>query len=220
MRRPYIAEEHMTELERWEARFSAPDFVFGTKPNEFLRAQTQLLPPHGKALAVADGEGRNGVWLAEQGLDVLSVDFSPAAQGKARALAKARNVSIRVERVDVIEWDWPENEFDVVVVIFIQFANPAQRKHIFAGVRKALKPGGLLLLQGYRPEQLNYKTGGPSAVENLYTEAMLAEEFADFSDLKIHSHDSMTREGIGHVGMAALIDLVGRKREAAQASRD
>ena len=210
----------MTELERWEVRFSAPDFVFGTDPNEFLRAQAHLLPPRGKALAVADGEGRNGVWLAQQGLNVLSVDFSPAAQVKAQTLAKARNVSMRIERVDIIEWDWPENEFDVVAVIFIQFANPAQRKRIFAGVRKALKPGGLLLLQGYRPEQLNYKTGGPSAVENLYTEAMLAEEFADFSDLKIHSHDSMTREGIGHVGMAALIDLVGRKREAAQASRD
>ncbi len=210
----------MTELERWEARFSAPDFVFGTEPNEFLRAQAHLLPPRGKALAVADGEGRNGVWLAQQGLDVLSVDFSPAAQVKAQTLAKARNVSMRIERVDIIEWDWPENEFDVVAVIFIQFANPAQRKRIFAGVRKALKPGGLLLLQGYRPEQLNYKTGGPSAVENLYTEAMLAEEFADFSDLKINSHDSMTHEGIGHVGMAALIDLVGRKRAAAQARRD
>lgn len=210
----------MSELERWETRFSAPDYVFGTEPNEFLRAQADLLPSRGKALAVADGEGRNGVWLAQQGLDVVSIDFSPAAQVKAHTLARARNVSMRIERVDIIEWDWPENEFDVIAVIFIQFANPAQRKRIFAGIRKALKPGGLLLLQGYRPEQLNYKTGGPSAVENLYTEAMLADEFADFADLKIRSHDSMTHEGIGHVGMAALIDLVGRKREAAQASRD
>ncbi len=170
----------MNELARWEARFSAPDFVFGTEPNEFLRSQAHLLPPRGKVLAVADGEGRNGVWLAQQGLDVLSIDFSPAAQAKVRALAKARNVSMRIECVDVIEWDWPENEFDVVAVIFIQFANPAQRKRIFAGVRNALKPGGLLLLQGYRPEQLNYKTGGPSAVENLYTEAMLARGIRGF----------------------------------------
>jgi len=210
----------MSELERWETRFSAPDFVFGTEPNVFLRSQAHLLPARGKALAVADGEGRNGVWLAQQGLDVLSVDFSPAAQAKARALAKARNVSLRFELADVIDWTWPQEEFDVVAVIFIQFANPAQRERIFAGVRRALKPGGLLLLQGYRPEQLKYKTGGPSAVENLYTEAMLAEAFADFSDLKIHAHDSMTSEGSGHVGMAALIDLVGRKRERAQASRD
>jgi SAM-dependent methyltransferase len=210
----------MNELARWEARFSAPDFVFGTEPNEFLRAQAHLLPRSGKALAVADGEGRNGVWLAQQGLDVLSIDFSPAAQAKARALAKERKVALRVECVDVIEWDYPENAFDMVAAIFIQFANPAQRQRIFAGIRRTLKPGGLLLMQGYRPEQLRYKTGGPSAVENLYTEAMLAQEFADFADLTIRVHDSMHQEGTGHVGTTALIDLVGRKREAAQASRD
>jgi SAM-dependent methyltransferase len=210
----------MNELQRWETRFSAPEFVFGTEPNEFLRSHAHLLPPRGRALAVADGEGRNGVWLAQQGLDVLSVDFSPAAQKKARALAKDRNVPLRIECVDIIDWAWPEDEFDVVAVIFIQFANPEQRKRIFAGVRRALKPGGLLLLQGYRPEQLDYKTGGPSAVENLYTEEMLAAEFADFADLQIRSHDSMTREGTGHVGMAALIDLVGYKRADSQASRD
>jgi SAM-dependent methyltransferase len=210
----------MSELARWEARFSAPEFVFGTEPNEFLRSQAHLLPRHGKALAVADGEGRNGVWLAQQGLDVLSVDFSPAAQAKARALAQTRNVSLRIERADVIDWTWPQDAFDVIAVIFIQFADPEQRKRIFLGVRKALKPGGLLLLQGYRPEQLNYKTGGPSAVENLYTEEMLAEAFADFSDLQIRAHDSVTHEGAGHVGMAALIDLVGRKRAGSQASGD
>ncbi|MBV8744544.1 MAG: class I SAM-dependent methyltransferase [Xanthobacteraceae bacterium] len=210
----------MNELARWEARFSAPDFVFGTEPNEFLRSQAHLLPHSGKALAVADGEGRNGVWLAQQGLNVLAIDFSPAAQGKARSLAQKRNVSLRIECVDVIAWDYPESEFDVVAAIFIQFANPTERQRIFAGIRRALKPGGLLLMQGYRPEQLNYKTGGPSAVENLYTEAMLAQEFADFADLTIRVHDSMHHEGTGHAGMAALIDLVGRKRDAAQASRD
>jgi hypothetical protein len=92
----------MSELDRWETRFSAPDFVFGTEPNVFLRSQAHLLPRQGKALAVADGEGRNGVWLAQQGLDALSVDFSPAAQVKVRALAKARNVALRIECLDVI----------------------------------------------------------------------------------------------------------------------
>lgn len=201
----------MSEFERWEARFSVPEYLFGTEPNEFLRANAHLLPARGKALAVADGEGRNGVWLAEQGLDVLSVDFSPKAQAKAQALAKSRGVTLCTERVDLITWSWPTAAFDVVAAIFIQFATPDERKPIFAGIREALKPGGLLLMQGYRPEQLAYKTGGPSQIENLYTRAMLAEAFADFADLEISEHDSMTREGAGHAGMAALIDLVGRK---------
>ena len=201
----------MSEFERWETRFSGPEYLFGTAPNEFLRAQAHLLPARGKALAVADGEGRNGVWLAEQGLDVLSVDFSPTAQTKAKALAKARGVALRTEEVDLVTWTWPTEAFDVVAAIFIQFVGPEERKPIFAGMRQALKPGGLLLLQGYRPEQLTYKTGGPSQIENLYTRAVLAEAFAGFADLEISEHDSMTQEGAGHAGMAALIDLVGRK---------
>jgi len=151
------------------------------------------------------------VWLAEQGLEVLSVDFSPKALAKAEALAKAHGVSLQMQRVDITAWSWPTAAFDVVAAIFIQFAAPDQRKRIFAGIRQALKPGGLLLLQGYRPEQLAYKTGGPSEIENLYTRAMLAEAFAGFADLEISEHDSMTQEGVGHAGMAALVDLVGRK---------
>jgi cyclopropane fatty-acyl-phospholipid synthase-like methyltransferase len=201
----------MSEFARWETRFAGPEYVFGTAPNEFLRAQAHLLPARGKALAVADGEGRNGVWLAEQGLDVLSVDFSPTAQAKAKALAKARGVALRTEEVDLVTWTWPTEAFDVVAAIFIQFVGPEERKPIFAGMRQALKPGGLLLLQGYRPEQLVYKTGGPSQIENLYTRGVLAEAFAGFADLEISEHDSMTLEGAGHAGMAALIDLVGHK---------
>jgi SAM-dependent methyltransferase len=201
----------MSDLEHWEARFAAPEYIFGTAPNVFLRAQAHLLPSGGNALAVADGEGRNGVWLAEQGLDVLSVDFSPKAQAKAQALAKSRGVAVRFERVDVISWTWPTAAFDVVAAIFIQFATPDQRKRIFAGIRQALKPGGLLLLQGYRPEQLAYKTGGPSQIENLYTRAMLMEAFEGFADVKISEHDSVIQEGTRHSGMAAVIDLVGRK---------
>src|ERR1700750_60701 len=103
----------MNELARWEARFSAPDFVFGTEPNEFLRSQAHLLPPSGKVLSVADGEGRNGVWLAQQGLDVLAIDFSPSAIAKAQALARQRGVTLRSERVDVTAWSWPTDAFDV-----------------------------------------------------------------------------------------------------------
>jgi SAM-dependent methyltransferase len=199
------------EWDRWEERFSVPEYVFGTEPNVFLRSQADILPKSGKALAIADGEGRNGVWLAERGLDVLSVDFSPTALAKAQALARERGVTLHTLEADIVTWDWPSAEFDVVVGIFFQFVGPPERARIFAGIREALKPGGLLLLEGYGPKQLEYKTGGPSELENLYTEELLRAEFAGFSELGIKSYDSMMSEGIRHVGMAALVDLVGRK---------
>src|SRR5258708_18033635 len=136
-----MARPQMSELERWETRYSVPDYVFGTAPNEFLRSQARLLPSNGKALAVADGEGRNGVWLAEQGLEVLSVDFSSKALAKAQALAKSRGIALQTQRIDLFAWSWPTAAFDVVAAIFIQFATPDQRKPIFAGISQALKPG-------------------------------------------------------------------------------
>jgi SAM-dependent methyltransferase len=199
------------EYERWEKRFSVPDYVFGTEPNEFLKAHAHLLPKSGAALSVADGEGRNGVWLAGRGLDVLAVEWSPNALAKAKALAAQRGVALQTLQADIVRWQWPVAQFDVVAAIFIQFLTPEERHHVFARMRDALKPGGLLLMEGYRPEQLKYKTGGPSQVENLYTRALLEAEFGGMSELQITEHDSMRSEGAGHAGMSALIDLVGRK---------
>jgi len=201
----------MSELERWETRFAAEGYVFGTEPNAFLKAQAPRLVHGQRALAVADGEGRNGVWLAEQGLDVVSVDFSPRAVAKARQLAQQRRVSIHAECGDLSTWRWPESAFDVVAAIFIQFADPPFRETIFAGIRRTLKPGGLLLMQGYRPEQLAYKTGGPSAVENLYTAPLLRKAFTGWDIVELREHDSHVNEGAGHAGMSALIDLIARK---------
>jgi len=115
----------LDEYERWEARFAVPQYAFGKEPNEFLKSCKSLLPLTGRALAVADGEGRNGVWLAEQGLDVLAVAFSPSAQRKARALAKERHVDVTFFQADVHEWDYPQSAFDVVVEIFAQFSRPS-----------------------------------------------------------------------------------------------
>jgi SAM-dependent methyltransferase len=201
----------MSELERWEARFSTPGYLFGLAPNEFLARQKHRLVVGQKALSIADGEGRNGVWLAEQGLDVLAIDFSPTALAKAQALAAERGVTLRTEQADVVNWTWPDAAFDVIVAIFIQFAAPDARRRMFAGIRQALRPGGLLLMQGYRPEQLTYRTGGPDKVENLYTRSLLTEAFADFASIEIDEHDSVIREGAGHNGMSALIDLVAQK---------
>jgi SAM-dependent methyltransferase len=201
----------MSEFERWEARFAAPEYIFGTEPNAFLAAQKPRLPTAGRALAVADGEGRNGVWLAEQGLDVLSLDFSPTAQAKARALAQTRNVALTTELANVTTWRWPDAQFDLVAVIFTQFANPTERGVMFDGIRKALKPGGLLLMQGYTPRQLQFGTGGPKQIENLYTRELLEQEFGSCSELAIEEHDCDVREGSGHAGMSAVIDVVARK---------
>jgi SAM-dependent methyltransferase len=199
------------EWDRWEKRFSVPEYVFGTEPNVFLKSQAALLPRSGKALAIADGEGRNGVWLAEQGLDVVSMDFSPAALAKAQALARQRGVTLHTIEADITTWDFPEAEFDVIAAIFFQFVTPPQRARIFAGIRNALKPGGLLLLEGYGPKQLEYKTGGPSQIENLYTEELLRAEFGGFSEFAVRAYDTMASEGTAHVGMSALVDLVARK---------
>jgi len=201
----------MSDLQRWEDRFGEPGYWYGTEANDFLKAQAHLLKPGQTALAVGDGEGRNGVWLAEQGLDVLSVDISPTALGKAQALAASRGVKLKTEQADITTWKWPEECFDVVVVIFIQWATADQIAGLFAGMAQALKPGGLLLLQGYSAEQLKYGTGGPKRVDMLYTRAMLEQAFGDFAQLNIREHDEMMSEGRGHAGMSALIDLVGRK---------
>src|SRR5450432_3433511 len=136
-----------TERERWQQRFTGPGYLFGTEPNAFLKSQLHLLRKGQSALAISDGEGRNGVFLAEQGLDVLSVDFSEVAQAKARALAQERGVTMRFEIADVLTWAWPVAAFDVVAAIFVQFPPPAERPRFFANIKAALKPGGLLLMQ-------------------------------------------------------------------------
>lgn len=199
------------ELERWNTRFSADGYLFGTAPNGFLAAQKKRLPKSGRALAIADGEGRNGVWLAQQGLEVVSLDFSKIALQKAERLAAEAEVPIETVAADLYHWDWPEAAFDVIAGIFFQFAPPAERARIFAGIEKALRPGGLLVIQGYRPEQVDYGTGGPPHRENMYTEALLREAFGELEILHLESHDSEIAEGSGHVGMSALIDLVARK---------
>lgn len=200
----------MSDLDRWETRFGAPGYLFGTEPNAFLKSQAHRLRAGQTALTVADGEGHNGVWLAEQGLDVLAIDFSPTALAKARALAQQRGVRLATEVADVTSWRWPKSVFDVIAAIFIHLA-PAERTAFFSNLKAALKPGGLLLMQSYRPEQLNYRTGGPPEAERTCTRAILEAAFGDLSELDIREHDSVLNEGTAHVGMSALIDLVGKK---------
>ena len=200
----------MSELERWNQRFSAPGYLFGTQPNRFLASKKALLKKGQSALCVADGDGRNSVWLAQLGLEVAAFDISPVAVEKARRLAAERGVRVRYEVAGVYDWAWPLAAFDVVAAIFVQFADPAMRSFMFERMLRALKPGGLLLLEGYTPKQLEYRTGGPPQVENLYTAPMLREAFRDLEVLELREYEDQLEEGERHTGRSALIDLVAR----------
>lgn len=196
----------------WDARFARDDYIFGTAPNVFLTQQAHRLQPGQRALCVADGEGRNSVWLAQQGLAVTAFDISPRGVDKARALAQRYGVTVDYAVADVDTFAWTAATFDVVVAIFIQFAPPAQRSRLFAQMIEALLPGGLLLLQGYTPRQIGYATGGPGRADHLYTPALLHETFGAHEIVVLREHDSELAEGTQHAGMSALIDCVVRRR--------
>jgi SAM-dependent methyltransferase len=199
------------EYNRWETRFSVPNYVFGKEPNYFLAKCKPLLPPSGLALSIADGEGRNSIWLAEQGLDVHAIEFSPTAQNKACALARERGVKVIFELADVHTWAYPKAAYDVVCEIFTQFSTPAERALKWAGMRKALRPGGLLIIQGYTPKQLAYGTGGPKQLDQLYTRPMLEKAFAGFQSMIFTEEELEMHEGTAHSGMSAVIGLTCQK---------
>jgi cyclopropane fatty-acyl-phospholipid synthase-like methyltransferase len=194
----------------WNQRFSQPGYTYGTEPNAFLVSQKNYLKPGMKALAVADGEGRNGVWLAQQGLEVLSVDGSEVGLRKTQELAKSRGVAIHTELAELTKWIWPENEFDLVVAIFIHFP-PEHRARMHEKMLGALKPGGLLLLEAFTPEQLEYRTGGPPVAEMLYTAGMLRDDFKAGEVLRLEEALTDLQEGPGHSGRAAVARLVLQK---------
>lgn len=198
--------------ETWDARFAGDDYIFGTAPNAFLAAQRPRLAARQRALCVADGEGRNSVWLAQQGLAVTAFDIAPRGVAKARALAERAAVAVDYQVASVEDWPWTPAAFDVVAAIFVQFAPPALRERMFAGLLRTLKAGGWLLLQGYTPRQLEYRTGGPPRADHLYTPELLRQAFAGHEIVELREHDDVLAEGTQHSGRSALIDCVVRRR--------
>lgn len=196
----------------WDGRFAREDYIFGTSPNVFLASQAGRLARGQRALCVADGEGRNSVWLAQQGLVVTAFDVSPVGVNKARRLAAQAGVSVDARVSDVVAWPWTPEAYDVVVAIFVQFAPPALRAQMFEGMLATLKPGGLLLLEGYTPDQVELRTGGPGRVDHLYTEPLLREAFAAHEILHLRAYRAVLAEGTQHAGESALIDCVVRRR--------
>lgn len=201
----------------WSKRYSdaGKDYLFGTEPNSFLARHEALLQNSGSAISIADGEGRNSVWLAGLGLKVTAVEISAVAIEKARHLAAARKVEVEFIQADMLATSFPPSDlqgaFDWVIGIFIQFVGPQGRDRQFEVMKQLTRPGGHILLLGYKPKQLEYGTGGPSAIENLYTEDMLRSAFADWDIEELVEYEDTIGEGTGHVGRSALIGMVAGK---------
>jgi 2-polyprenyl-3-methyl-5-hydroxy-6-metoxy-1,4-benzoquinol methylase len=196
----------------WNKRFDTPDYIFGRAPNEYLQTQAKQYLKKGDAvLCVADGEGRNSVWLAKQGMQVDAFDLSEVALKKANALATEQAAQVQFTLASSDTWDWLPNQYDAVVGIFIQFADPVMRTRLFAQMASTLRPGGVLIVQGYTPKQLEYKTGGPSILEHLYTEDMIRALIGDLEPIDLCLYQKELSEGPKHTGMSALLGLVARK---------
>jgi 2-polyprenyl-3-methyl-5-hydroxy-6-metoxy-1,4-benzoquinol methylase len=200
----------------WNRRFdgAGAEFLFGTEPNAWLTQQSHLWRRGERVLAVADGEGRNSAWLAAQGLCVDAFDVAERGVAKARDFATARGVEVNYAVADVDALAWPEALYDGVAAIFVQFADPAMRTRLFTNLLRCLKPDGWLVLQGYTPKQLDYRTGGPPFAAHMYTEPLLRTAFAGHEVVALREYEEVLAEGKGHNGRSALIGVVVRKRTA------
>lgn len=201
--------------ETWNERYASPGYLFGEEPNAFLRKQARWLRPGGRVLCVADGEGRNSVWLAEQGFEVIAFDFAPNAVEKARALAKRRGVRVDHQVNEFENWPWATARYDAVAAIFIQFLPPDRREAAIAAMKASVGPRGAFLLEGYRPEQVDYGTGGPPRRDHMYTREWVERQFADWDIRVLEAYDAELCEGRRHCGKSALIDLVATRPAAA-----
>jgi SAM-dependent methyltransferase len=195
----------------WNARFQANTYLFGTEPNCYLRRQAQYWKSGDRVLCVADGEGRNSVWLAKQGLEVDAFDISEVGVHKGQALADTRNVAVHFSVEDCDNRIWIDNKYNGIVAIFVQFADPLMRERLFQNMMRSLKPGGIMVLQGYTPKQLEYKTGGPPFIDHLYTTTMLQTAFVNLQILDLMEYEDDLSEGTQHHGRSALIGMVARK---------
>jgi len=194
----------------WDERYTGGGFQFGEAPNLFLLSQAHRLRPGMRALAVGDGEGRNGVWLAEQGLGATSVDWSAVGLAKARALAQRRGVMLDTVTADLARWDWPAARFDVIAWIFVHLP-PEDRAVACDGALHALAPGGLLMLECFTPAQEGRRSGGPKDPALLWSRALVERHFAGLEVLELLEGTVMLDEGPRHQGAAEVVRAVLRK---------
>jgi SAM-dependent methyltransferase len=198
----------------WDERYAGTEFAFGEAPNDCLVEQLAAHPPLARAggsalpmtaLALADGEGRNGVWLAEQGYAVTSIDVSPKGLDKATRLAQDRNVSIQTVLADLTAYDFGQQAWSVVASIFLHL--PPEKR------REALQPGGVFIFEGYGIDQLKYGTGGPKDLALLYELSALRADFDGLPVQLVHefSGERLVQEGVRHTGLASVVQVTVRR---------
>jgi len=194
----------------WDAKFADEAPFYGTRPNAWLVDQAWRLDPGSAVLVPGDGEGRNGVWLAQQGHKVTTVDASPRGIQKATRLAMERGVALRTICADLRSWAWPEAAFDAVAAIYLHL-RPEDRARAHRGMAAALKPGGHLILEAFTPDQLPLSSGGPKNPAMLFTAAMLRADFEGTEIVELAETTAELAEGPGHSGRAHVVRLVARR---------
>ncbi len=199
----------------WDERYRGEPYAYGLEPNGFLAAQAERLKPGMRALVPGDGEGRNGVWLAARGLEVDTLDLSALGVEKARRLAVGQGVTVNAIQADALLWDWPEARYDVVALIFLHLVEP-DRRAVHAKAIGALKPGGIIVLEAFRPEQIERQKagarGGPRDAALLYTPETLRTDFASEDVLILEAAEAALSEGALHVGPSAVVRALVRRK--------
>ena len=194
----------------WDERFSIEDYLFGAEPAQALVRLEHYLIPQGDTLVIADGEGRNSVYLASRGFRVTASDSSTVANVKAKALAANQNVEVNYQVEDFFDIDWSAEQYDNIVGIFFQFIPPDKIKQVLTALRTAIKNGGTLLIHGYTPQQIELATGGPKDVSLMYTKELFEDIFESVEILVNKEYQMQLSEGSGHKGQSALIDFVAK----------
>jgi SAM-dependent methyltransferase len=197
------------DVHLWDERFGAAELPYGTEPNDFVVEQAAGLAP-GRVLCIAEGYGRNAIWLAAQGYAVTAIEQSGVAIARGRELAAARGVSVTFVQGDLAQAALGEGEWQGIVSIFAHLP-PALRRDVHARVVRALAPGGRFILEAYSPAQLGHRTGGPRDVTLLMTREALVTELAGLDLLVAQEIEREVNEGVLHQGMAAVVQVVGRK---------
>jgi SAM-dependent methyltransferase len=193
----------------WNQRYAASEYIYGTEPNEFLAEHAHLLS--GPVLSLAEGEGRNAVFLASLGLEVLGVDQSEVGLAKARALSQARGVVVQTAVADLGEYEPPENHYGAVVSIFAHLPSDVRAK-LYPLIEKCLKPGGLIILEAYSENQLARTTGGPKDRDMLMTLGKIEQGFPDLHPILLREVEREVHEGTYHTGLASVVQFIGKKK--------